>query len=71
MWCGQYLDYKNCLWRRSLINNLIEQCTNVVDMEISNSKNYEECPSCNVYVALFILFLVLLDIVLGSVSRGI
>ena len=68
MRCGQYLDYKSCVCRKSLISNLIEQCTSVVDMEITNSKKFEhECPSCKVYLVLFVLFLMLFSVVLGSV----
>ena len=33
---GRYLDYKNCVCRKKLIDNLIEHCTSVVDMEIKN-----------------------------------
>ena len=34
---GQYLDYKNCVCRKKIIDNLIEQCTNIVDMDIKNN----------------------------------
>ena len=33
---GQYLDYKNCVCRNKLIDDLIEQCTSIVDIEIKN-----------------------------------
>ena len=33
---GQYLDYKNCVCRKKLIDDLIEQCTSIVDIEIKN-----------------------------------
>ena len=33
---GQYLDYSGCVCRKKLIDDLIEQCTSVVDMEIKN-----------------------------------
>ena len=33
---GQYLDYKNCVCRKKLIDDLIEQCTSRVDIEIKN-----------------------------------
>ena len=29
---GQYLDYKNCVCRKRIIDDLIEQCTSIVDM---------------------------------------
>ena len=28
---GQYLDYKNCVCRNSLVDKLVEECTNVID----------------------------------------
>ena len=33
---GQYLDYKNCVCRKKLIDDLIEQCTSLLDIEIKN-----------------------------------
>ena len=58
---GQYLDYKNCECRKKIIDDLIEQCTSIVDMDIKNntlSKKSDELSS-NIYFALFIIFLVL------------
>ena len=31
---GQYLDYNNCVCRKKIIDDLIEQCTSIVDMYI-------------------------------------
>ena len=31
---GQYLDYRGCVCRKKLIDDLSEQCTSIVDMEI-------------------------------------
>ena len=48
---GQYLDYKNCLCRKKIIDDLVEQCTSIVDIEIKNntlSKKNEESSS-NIY----------------------
>ena len=58
---GRYLDYKNCLCRKKIIDDLIEQCTSIVDIEIKNntlSKKNSESVS-NIYFILFIVFLVL------------
>ena len=33
---GQYLDYRECVCRKKLIDDLIEQCTSVVNMEIKS-----------------------------------
>ena len=59
---GQYLDYKNCVCRKKIIDDLIGQCTSIVDIEIKNntlSKKNDESSS-NIYFVLFIIFLVLL-----------
>ena len=55
---GQYLDYKNCVCRKKVIDDLIEQCTSIVDMDIKNntlSKKSDESSS-NIYFVLFIVF---------------
>ena len=31
---GQYLDYKNSVCRKKIIDDLIEQCTSIVDIDI-------------------------------------
>ena len=58
---GQYLDYKNCVYRKKIIDDLIQQCTSIVDMDIKNntlSKKNDESSS-DIYFILFIVFLVL------------
>ena len=58
---GQYLDYKYCVCRKKIIDDLIEQCTGIIDMDIKNntlSKKSDESSS-NIYFVLFITFLVL------------
>ena len=37
---GQYLDYRGCVCRKKLIDDLIEQCTSIVDMEIKNGTDF-------------------------------
>ena len=37
---GQYLDYRGCMCRKKLIDDLIEQCTSIVDMEIKNCTDF-------------------------------
>ena len=49
---GQYLDYKNCLCRKRIINDLIEQCTSIVDIEI---KSLYQKRMMN-HLVIFILF---------------
>ena len=34
---SQYLDYKNCVCRKKIIDDLIEQCTGIVDIDIKNN----------------------------------
>ena len=36
---GQYLDYKNCVCRKSLVDKLVEQCINVIDGDASIMKH--------------------------------
>ena len=52
---GQYLDYKNCVCRKKIIDDLVEQCISIVDMDIKNNtspkKNDES--SSNIYFILF------------------
>ena len=58
---GQYLDYKNCVCRKKIIDDLIVQFTSIVDMDIKTntlSKKSDESSS-NIYFILFIVFLVL------------
>ena len=57
---GQYLDDKNCVCRKKIIDDLIGQCTSIVDIETKNntlSKKNDESSS-NIYFILFIVFLV-------------
>ena len=69
---GQYLDYKNCVCRKKLIDDLIEQCTSIVDIEIKNgldiftnftvTKNIvtpvNSDNSTNIYLFLFVAVLI-------------
>ena len=57
----QHLDYKNFVCRKKTIDDLIEQCTSIVDMDIKNntlSKKHDESSS-NICFILFIVFLML------------
>ena len=61
---GQYLDYKNCVCRKELIEDLIEQCTCILDIEIKNgtdllmvssiSTDNRSSGGTNVYLFLFV-----------------
>ena len=58
---GQYLDYKNCVCRTSLVDKVVEECINVTDGDTmyheTLSINPNDCPSRTSYVVLFIVFL--------------
>ena len=59
---GQYLGYKNCVCRNSLVDELLEECTNVIDGDTIYNKTLiltssNSCTSCTPYVILFPVFL--------------
>ena len=59
---GQYLDYKSFVCRNSLVDKLLEECTNVIDGDkITNKKltvtSSNNCASCTPYALLFAVFL--------------
>ena len=66
---GQYLDYKNCVCRKGLVDKLVEECINVVDGDTMYNKTLSidpnDCPSRTPYVVLFILFLSI-SVIFGS-----
>ena len=63
---GEYLDYKNCVCRNSLVDKLVKECTNVIDenklyIETLNvipldTISSDDCASFTLYVALFAFF---------------
>ena len=59
---GEYLDYKNCVCRNSIVNKLVEECTNVIDSnniynETLDTISSDDHASCTLYVVLFAVFL--------------
>ena len=69
---GQYLDYKNCVCRKKLIDDLIEQCANIVDIEIKNgadiftsSTPINSDNSTNIYLFLFVAVLIVAVLVVA------
>ena len=60
--CGiyQYLDYKNCMCKNNvpIIDNLVEECINIVDGETFHEKTLDDCPSCALYIRFLVSFLV-------------
>ena len=53
---GQYLNYKNCVCRRKIIDNLIEQCTSIIDIEIKNNALSKKKKKMMNHLVIFILF---------------
>ena len=51
---GQYLDYKNCEYIKEIIDDLIKQCTSIVDIDIKKKKPYQK-RVIN-HLVIFILF---------------
>ena len=68
---GQYLGYKNCVCRNSLVDKLVEECTNVTDGDTIYNKTLtvtssNDCGSCTRYIVLFTLFLSISVIISGA-----
>ena len=68
---GQYLDYKSCVCRNSLVDKLVEECTSVIDENKIYNKTLTvtssiDCASCTPYVALFTVFLSTSVIISGA-----
>ena len=70
------MDYKNCACRNSIVDKLIEECTNAVDeSEICNETlsvtplnaiPSDNCASCTPYIVLFAVFLTT-SVIIGHV----
>ena len=61
----QYLDYKNCKFRKKIIDKLIEECVENIDenemlyketLDIISSSDNKTSDSCIVYIVLFYVF---------------
>ena len=68
---GQYLDYKSCVCRNSLVDKLVEECTSVIDGDTINNKTLtvtssNDCASCRPYIVLFTVFLSMSVIISGA-----
>ena len=65
---GEYLDYKNCNCRESIIDKLVEKCSKNIDgNEMLYNETLDVVPlnvykkvysSCMVYIVLFVVFLI-------------
>ena len=68
---GQYLDYKKCVCRNSLVDKLVEECTNVIDgdtiyNETLTVTSSNVCASYTPYILLFTVFLSISVIISGA-----
>ena len=68
---GQYLDYESCVCRNSLVDKLVEECTNIIDEDKIYDKTLtvtssNDCASCTPYIALFAVFLSTSVIISGA-----
>ena len=60
---GQYLDYKSRACRNSLVDKLVEECTNIIDGDTIYNKTLtvtpsNNCSSCTLYIVLFTVFFI-------------
>ena len=67
---GEYLDHKSCVCRNSVVDKLVEECSQVIDEnkiynETLNAISSGDCASCTLYVVLFAVFL-RTSIIIGS-----
>ena len=68
---GQYLDYKNCVCRKSLVDKLVEECINVTDGDTMHNETLtvassNDCASVTPYIILFSVFL-LISVIISSI----
>ena len=68
---GQYLDYQNCVSTNSVVDKLVEECTNVIDGDTIYNKTLtvtssNDCSSCTPYIMLFAVFLSMSVIISGA-----
>ena len=58
----EYLDYKNCKCRKTLVGKLVDECTESVEevklakITPAENENSYKCSSCTVYIVLFWIF---------------
>ena len=68
---GQYLDYKSCVCRSSLVDKLVEECSSIIDEDKIYNKTLtvissKDCASCTLYVVLLAVFLSTILIICGA-----
>ena len=59
---GEYLDYNNCKSRKTLVDKLVDECTEIAEevklakITLAENENSYKCSSCTVYTVLFWMF---------------
>ena len=59
---GEYLDYENCKGGKRLVDQLVDECTEIVEevkpaiTTLAENKNSYKFSSCKVYIVLFWIF---------------
>ena len=59
---SEYLDYKNCIYKKRLVNKLIDQGNETIDevklikITLAENENSYKHNSCTVYIVLFSIF---------------
>ena len=59
---GKYLDYENCKYRKKLVDQITDECTETVEevklakITLAGNENSYKCSSCTVYTVLFWIF---------------
>ena len=62
---SEYLDYKNCKYRKTLADKLVEECNETVDevkltkITLAENGNKYKCSSCILYIVLFSVFFII------------
>ena len=63
---GEYLDYKNCTCKKTLVDKLVDECAETADEEVEKTDNNKNtCNSCIVYIVLSSIFLAI-NVVIGA-----
>ena len=64
---SEYLDYKNCICKKRLVNKLIDECTETIDEEKIVSESKSKHNSWILYIVLFSIFFII-NVGIGAYS---
>ena len=56
---GEYIDYEICKFRKSLIDNLVEECIKILIYDKTVNDYRKICGYCKIYIVLFVIFLII------------